>query len=542
MKLFTTIKFRLIITLFLYAVATFGESYSYGGLEDISSYFKMTSKDGTLPAVSSLPLSMTYQDPFPNATDNSIDEDGYFVGGGDQFVISFLDQASMVYDGTVNPSGDLYIPSLGLIRLGKITLSQAKQTIIETLQSRTSKKRNIYVSLNQAKKATIYLNGITQNPCRYILPGTMRIADAVRASFGNMPPNFAELNLREIGVATTDTVIYYDMLKYLATGDKTQNPYVYPGDIITLSNTTRRVMVNGPVKCPLTKDIPIIENESLEHFLSLFLFDDSADTTYILLKHFDEQNRERVTIVPAAEYSSWNLHDHCIITIPERPNYPAMAVVTVKGEVERPGDYPIIKDSTTVKDVLSLAGLLPSASLSRIAVVRYNKLVKNNANADRTNLLTSLESTFTRTEMNNAIMLMMLSKDYIVLHASDTSQTLLEQGDHLLVAKNDHTVYVSGAVKQPGGYQFVENKNMRYYIRQAGGWSSLADKQNVYKMVLFNNDVMQFSEVGTVCEGDMIVVPFSKENKMLTNIFLPVFQVVATSITLLVAVLSIDWN
>jgi len=52
--------------------------------------------------------------------ENSIDPDQYYIGGGDEFFISVIGLPSIHYVVAINPQGDLYIPELGLLKLGKI--------------------------------------------------------------------------------------------------------------------------------------------------------------------------------------------------------------------------------------------------------------------------------------------------------------------------------------------------------------------------------------------------------------------------------------
>ena len=57
---------------------------------------------------------------------------------------------------------------------------------------------------------------------------------------------------------------------------------------------------------------------------------------------------------------------------------------------------------------------------------------------------------------------------------------LLKGGDSLNVLKKTGLVLVEGEVNAPEYISFNNNKNSKYYIKKAGGFTSFADKNNVY--------------------------------------------------------------
>ena len=517
--------------------------HSSGYGQDLEKFTSLNSKYRLSDLKSISKTSQQMQDNLsqrrPLENDNVVDETRYLIGGGDRFFITFLDQTALAYYGNVNPQGDLYVPELGLFKLGKIPLAEAKRRILEDLKKRYRNADSIYISLHTPKKATVYLRGPIKNPGRIELPGTMRLLDAVKIACDLDLTLMRELDSRSILCSSPDTAIYYDVYKYMLTGDLSENPYLYPGDHIAIQGTTRRVMVSGAVNGLAKGIMPIKENETVASLLSIFEFDASADTTFVILKRPTAERGETITKIPSSSFTDQKIHDRDVITVPVMKNPPEMMIVTVEGDVERPGIYPSCKHGTTAREILDLAVVLPTASRRRIAVLRTEKELPLPVNPqERSMVATSLPQSFTRSEMNNAISLMMTAKDYTVIPLFKTDDIELENNDKIVVPKSESLVYISGAVEQPGGYPFNEGKPVSYYIKQAGGFNKLADRQNIYSVIKYD-EVMQFCNQGDVQDGDIIVVPFSKENKFFTNIFLPTFQIIATSITLLVAIIPL---
>lgn len=471
---------------------------------------------------------------------NSIDEETYMIGCGDEFFISFLNRPSLSYTGTVNVEGDLFIPSLGLIKLGKISLSEAKKRIKEGfhLKSKETKISDMYVTLSSTKKVTVYITGLVPKPGSYIFEGEARLFDAIKVAIDKYS-HINKYDIRNIRCSSKDTLIYYDILKFLKNSDLSQNPYLYPGDIIELKEAKRTVTILGAITGPFKGVIPIKSDETVGSLLSCFDFEDAADTSFIFLKRMDENQQEKVIKLEKNQFNEYSLKDKDVLIVPIKKGYPEMMTVFVWGEVKRPGYYPIIKNKTTAGEILKEAGILNSASKKKIAIIRYLKTIELPQNPQLNNLVTNtITQSFSRSEMNNAISLLLTAKDYTVIPVSEESNTVLENNDYIIVPRLENVVYISGAVKRAGGYEFEEGKNLSYYLSLAGGFNHFADKNNVFKIVKYGN-VLQYSNSKEVNDGDIIVVPYAKENKFFNNIFLPSFQIVATSITLLVAILSV---
>ncbi|MBN1309303.1 MAG: SLBB domain-containing protein [Chitinispirillaceae bacterium] len=475
----------------------------------------------------------------PSKLDNSIDENTYFVGGGDQFLISFLNRKSLTYLGSVNQEGDLYVPSLGLFKLGKIPLRDAKLKILKEVQKKSKTGDSLYITLHNAKNVTVYISGMVKSTGSYVFPGTMRLLDAVKFGSDKQFTLSSNLDDRTVRCSSGDTAVYYDLRKYMVSGDLSQNPYLYPGDQIAVRGITRRITVDGAISDMSRGMVPIKEGETVASALSVVELDASADTTSIILKRTAADRGETMITVPASSFTDQMIEDRDVLIVPVKKNHAEMFTVTVSGAVERPGMYPICKIGTTAEEILERAVCLPSASRNRIAVVRPAKALTLPYNLQEKNLMaTTLPQTFTRSEMNNAISLMMTAKDFTVIRLKEQGAVPLENYDRIIVPKSEEVIYISGAVERPGGYTFIKGKSLSYYIGLAGGFTRLADRQNVYRVIKYDN-IIQYSNSAEIEDGDIIVVPFSKENKFFINFVLPFFSMFATTVTLIVAIITI---
>ena len=83
--------------------------------------------------------------------------------------------------------------------------------------------------------------------------------------------------------------------------------------------------------------------------------------------------------------------------------------------------------------------------------------------------------------------------------------TLLD-GDQLTIPVTPKTVSVIGAVVNPTTILFSKNRDVRYYINRAGGFTGHSDHRRTV-LVKANGEVMPMRSVRKIGRGDIILVP-----------------------------------
>ena len=250
----------------------------------------------------------------PESVDNAVDPERYLIGTGDGFYISILDNPSLGFTGTLNQQGDLFIAELGLVKLGKMSLSEAQKQISKFVQTKLKKVTGVYVSLLKAKTASISINGAVLKPGTYKIPGTYRVLDALRAANNNEIPSLNNCNFREVRCSNNDSLKTIDLFEYLLKNKMDGNPYIYPGDNITLDYAPQKIFLNCPSREVVSGMVPIKANEKLSDFLSFFTFDKSVDTTIVLLETSLPSDGRAIKTIPWNETNTIVLQDHDVIT------------------------------------------------------------------------------------------------------------------------------------------------------------------------------------------------------------------------------------
>jgi len=494
--------------------------------------------------------------PIANSTeliDNSIDSANYYIGGGDVFSVHIMELPSVEYTAVIDQNCDAVIPELGLIRIGKKNLGEAKAIIGHYIQSKVKKQYTVYVSLTKTKSAFVSITGAVSAPGTYQFKGTYRLLDVLRKANDNLLPSINDCNYRAVVCSHGDSITSYDLFQYLFKHDLSQNPYVYPGDNIALEYSKLRVYVNGCIKSDvgdvpsLVKQVPIKNDEPIKDFLSLLPFDESADSNNVIIKRHAADGSSRTFVFSLLHPDNSTLENQDMVIITKKKYFPHIETITLSGEVLSPGLYPIIKDKTTVKEILEISGgLTQYADINRAAVIRHRKSVElKNVLLINPSTLQSTQTqheqpiippNFIRPEVSASINNTGATNDFSVIPIkNDGKDMVLEFADEIFIPQKEYVVYVSGKVANPGAYLYVAGKERSYYIEQAGGYAGRADKGNVSVMTIYGGGggmAYHVNDKSKVMAGDIVVIPESQQYKTFNMVWSPTLSYMLAAISL----------
>jgi protein involved in polysaccharide export with SLBB domain len=458
--------------------------------------------------------------------DNSINDSMYRIGSGDEFIVALTKNPSVYYPGTVNQNGDLFIPEIGIIPVLKMRLCDAKKRIKEGCEQIL--KKEVYVSLEKVKMATVNITGPLANPGTYSQSAMMRIADVIKLANLDSLPAFQKVNYRKVRCENGDSVMYCDLYRYLLRGDLSQNPYIFPGDRISIVPISSEVFLGGEVNNQGGR-LPILPSEDVCSFLDLFEMNSAADSENVIIQRTDKNGLNRTVVnVNYKNREPFALVDNDMVIVPKKKNYAEQLLVSVTGAIARPGSYPVIKKGVSALSIIELAGgPTEFADMNRAVVVRESKRLPSD---NSTNLVKEI-----RPEINSSLSMLKYSRDYSILRLRD-GDVELEGSDRIILPKKDTRVYISGSVSNPGGVAYKQGELIDYYVKAAGGYQHRADRRNCYVITTYEDIVVAKDKNGAIEPGDIVVVPVSQENKTLTTIILPLFSVFSATVALMLSV------
>jgi protein involved in polysaccharide export with SLBB domain len=310
--------------------------------------------------------------------------------------------------------------------------------------------------------------------------------------------------------------------------------FVLPNDPIKTTEDLSKIVdtlraagrfISGAVRQP--GQYPVAADLSLDLFLRVAGGAlPNADLKHVILRTYvvsrngeiDLQRSKRIDLT-AVSPASIKLSGTYDVQIPTLVNNAMSGVVTLNGQVLRPGTYTVGRDET-LHDIIERAGGFTEVAYPLGAVLTRRSLKEEQTRANLT-LARQVEQSILSLSQNasaeqsqqipaviglsNQLRTLSGSGRQIVNAAlkSGENPVFLENGDSLFIPKRPSHVSVIGSVYNEVSAVYAPYKTTRDYISEAGGTSKIADSKNVY-MVLPNG---QSEPIGEIDSANVIIPP-----------------------------------
>ncbi len=452
-------------------------------------------------------------------TDKIVNPNEYLVGPGDEFHINII-SSNETFDHSlvISPTGQLLIPSVGMVNCNKLKLSQLVKEIKKEIRSWNTNVK-INVELTNIREFRILVLGQFDNAGYFIVTPMTKVSDlfsqikteynqkAKEAIKVNKESSFSEtfgmrsriavddfynrklgleeepnndlshLSKRNIQIIRGKDTIKVDLEKFKVNGNQELNPYVQQEDVIKIPYAKRFFTVHGGVQKPGKYEYK--SGDKISDAVTIaggFHPDAVLDSISLIRTNLPNDTRSIYFTQKQCELEFLEPEDH--LMVPYSYNEDPHEIVEIVGEINYPGTYPIKIGTTTISDIIRLAGgFLPSADSSKIYI--NNKTIVKIPDRE-------LERILLKDEINRSIE----EKAYVKARirtekgALETSLNTIKNNNYL-VTSNDVIfiqkffpyVEVIGAVESPGRYPFSSANNINDYIKLAGGVTKNASRK-----------------------------------------------------------------
>lgn len=238
-----------------------------------------------------------------------------------------------------------------------------------------------------------------------------------------------------------------------------------------------------------------------------------------------------------------------MIIIKTLPGYTVQRSVLVLGEVKSPGRYGLQKSGEKISDVINrTGGFKASADTTSITIRRSTK--SNLTVEERERLFQRVLNINNDSLSQNPRLKDELLKTYdlisidlatVLSHPESSENLALEEGDILTIGRNTNLVKISGEVYYPTVVAYKPNKNLKYYVQQAGSFTPFGRKSG--SLIIHPDGKVEsvkhflwFRSYPSVTPRSEIFVP-QKTNKNKPKITLGEWSVVLSSLALLANVI-----
>ncbi len=475
------------------------------------------------------------QTPTAPLLDAPVSRTEYPLGPGDVLDVAVFGDVSFLRTLTVTPEGSLVIPSIGVARVAGMNLNQA-QDRVRDLVYRYYRNIEVTLTLSQVRSFKVFVVGDVPTPGVRSASAATRVSEVVAGTERN---GIVRRNIL-LRRASGDS-LRVDLLRFVQTGDLGANPTLREGDAVVVPTVEERVDIFGRVGSGRTYEYR--RGESLAELLGIVYgaagFPANAADTVRLSRFVTAEQREYHTFSRAealgARGRAFLLQPFDAVYVAELSNYKEQKSALIQGQVLRPGVYPIRPDTTTVRELVAMAGgFTDEASLTTATLRRPSRDTTQTTRARpavatetaRRDELEGVPAELLRQEERQIAQIRARGDetnvvvDFVSLFSGGVSayDQTLRSGDVLSVPRRTSGVIVLGAVGQPGIVGHAPGRGVDYYVTLAGGYSRRADRDDAVVLKAKLGTRVDAREVSALEAGDQIIVPYRQRRTFLETV------------------------
>lgn len=369
----------------------------------------------------------------------------YKLGPGDNILVNIWGRVDMQLELTIDREGKVFIPKVGEIIAWSLTMQEFKKRL-QTSLSEYYTDYELSVSLGKIRRIKVFVYGEVKRPGGYTVSSLSTLFTALHRA-GGANENGSLRNIRHIRHNKVKDEI--DLYRFLLTGDNAQDVELQSGDVIFIPVMGPRVSITGQVKRPAIYEL--FGGEKLHDLIELA----GGSTAEAHLETIDVDriaaDDSRILLTVDLSDGQNDDDDNLVLFDGDRVHIPSMFglqknTVTLTGHVKHPGSYELT-DSMKVSDLIDCG-----EQLIRDSYTKRANLFRTWPDLTREVYAVNIDG---------------------ITHGVDSDDYLLMDKDSLVVysqsdIKRRMTVSISGAVKNPGTYEYFRGMRLSDVIFLAG--------------------------------------------------------------------------
>lgn len=479
-----------------------------------------------------------------SASPGFVNPEEYYIGPGDVFTILISGIQQNTVNATVDISGNCFIPGAGIIGLKNLNLYEASKKIESELKL-IYRNVQVYSTLSQIRKIKASLLGQLNRPGSYVVSAATRLLDLINISQGIRPDADIRNILITRNTGKTETV---DLLRYLRLGELKSNPYIFEGDFVFIDKVDRIITISGAVNQPGTYEY--VKNEKLSELIRICrgLRENARQDSVEVIKFMDDNLTQYSLFV---NYNDPDKSDPVIenrdrVVIRELSQYLREDIVIISGFVKYPGEYAIVDNVTTIKELIERAGgFIENADLSSASVRRFTGNTKSDPEFERLKLIPREAMTEDEYDYYKSVSRRRIGKVVVdfkkLFDENDIRENIkLRRNDEISVPESKQYITIIGQAVSPGNIPYEPEYKVMDYINLAGGFGWRAEDSEIRVIRANTGEWVDAEDVEVLYPGDTIWIPEQTPGPKFWDIFkdtLTILGQVATVITAAIAII-----
>lgn len=468
----------------------------------------------------------------------------YRVLPGDIYQLGYtIGQTAVSYQIVVDASGMVRVSNLGSVNTnGKTFLAVKRQ--VEALVSQNYPLSVVQFVLASPSSFTVIVKGEVVKTTEVKAWGLMRASQAIT----DLLTDFASTRYLSITGSSGKTVDY-DLFQATRFGNLAQDPYLSPGDVITIPRVKRRVTLSGAVERPGSYELS--DTESLTELINVYGsgYTDGADKTQVKITRTtnDEDGSTKFdsffVTLNDKEAISVQLQHLDKVYIANQKNLRSFVYLDIPLDAETRRKILVGSQKDNTGGIAS--NQTATSTINKdddLKIVTTTIPIPFNEGDDLLSIVRERLVLFTKPWVDAAGAYIFRQGKQIPINLTpllfDQSYREiipLEADDRLVIPEIKQTVTVTGAVASPGVYPYTPGRTFEYYIALAGGFDY---QRNTGRAVTITNVYGKKLSKNAAIGPNTIITAKSNAFMYNFNIYAPLITVTATIISATIAILT----
>jgi len=375
----------------------------------------------------------------------------YTIGAGDQLIIDVYGASQQEYELTVNPEGRVFIPNVGPIPVGGLTVEAASSRLKTSMSNIYSGLRGtnpntfLQIRLGDIRTIQVSMVGELRKPGTYTLPSFASVFNALFAAGG---PN-ENGTFRHIQVYRDNNLVgEVDVYDFLMKGGQSTGIMLRDNDVVIVQPVRTRVEIEGPVRRPGLFELK--PTETIDDLIQYAGgFSDKAFRGRLNVRR-STGTEMKVDDIGQDFYATFNPQDGDFFRVGEiLERYENR--VQVSGAVLRPGEF-ALTEGLSLRELIDKAGGLRGDAFTNRATLYRTK----------PNFIQEILPIDIQGVLDGSVPDITLRREDILNIAS------------IYDIQEEFYIKISGEVNRTGVYQYAENMTVGDLVVKARGFKESA--------------------------------------------------------------------
>lgn len=239
---------------------------------------------------------------------------------------------------------------------------------------------------------------------------------------------------------------------------------------------------------------------------------------------------------------AFQLQPYDQVFVRRSPAYQAQINVAVNGEILYGGSYALTQKTERVSDLVKKAGgVTPYAYVKGARLSRRINAEERRRMQDVLKMADNGQDSIDVTKIDfGNIYYVGIDLEKAIANPGSDFDIVLREGDVLTIPEYNNTVRISGAVMYPNTVTYQDNKKLKHYVEQAGGYGFRAKKNKAY-IIYMNGQVAKAKKLSSsvIQPGCEIIVPTKEKSSFKLENMLSIATTSASLATMIASIANI---